>query len=118
MARATCHSARHPSRPLLTLLPPNPNNPPRPQRPACGLGAWFGAFNTDTQERSCVNRPKAAEAFFAIGNGTTLAAGAFAEEDLKLAQALRAKSTLVFPTMASCCKPGTGAHEEGCSKPK
>ncbi|GBF87864.1 mannan endo-1,4-beta-mannosidase [Raphidocelis subcapitata] len=89
-----------------------------PPRPTCGLGAWFGAFNTDTQERSCVNRPKAAEAFFAISNGTTLAAGAFAEEDLKLAQALRAKSTLVFPTSAACCKPGTGAHEEGCSKTK
>lgn len=85
-----------------------------PPRPGCGLGAWFGAFNTDTQERSCVNRPKAAEAFYSLQNATN-AGGAFSEEDMKLAQALRAKSTLVFPTEASCCKPGTGAHEQGCT---
>lgn len=69
-----------------------------PPRPECSLGAWFGAFNTDTQERSCVNRPKAGEAFFALQNATSLAAGQYSDEDLKLAQALRAKSTLVFPT--------------------
>ncbi|KIZ05301.1 Mannan endo-1,4-beta-mannosidase 2 [Monoraphidium neglectum] len=86
-----------------------------PPRPACGLGAWFGAYNTDTQERSCVNRVKAAEAFYALASGGPLAAGAFTEEDMKLAQALRAKSTLVFPTEGACCKPGTGAHETGCT---
>lgn len=91
-----------------------PSPPPAPQRPACGLGAWFGAFNTDTQERSCVSRPKAAEAYYALAGGA-VASGAFSEEDMKLAQALRAKSTLVFPTEAACCKPGTGAHEQGCT---
>lgn len=87
-----------------------------PPRPDCGLGAWFGAFNTDTQERSCVNRPDAAKAYYALGNATANAAVAqFGAEDVKLAQALRAKSTLVFPTRAACCKPGTGAHEQGCT---
>ncbi len=100
------------------LTPPPPSTlplPPPHQRPECGLGAWFGAFNTDTQERSCVNRPKAGEAYYQLQSGAAPAAGAFADEDLKLAQALRAKSTLVFATEAACCKPGTGAHEEGCS---
>jgi hypothetical protein len=93
------------SRPSALAPPPHPPapsasrpSPAAPQRPACGLGAWFGAFNTDTQERSCVNRPKAADAFYALQNAATLAAGAYSEEDMKLAQALRAKSTLVFPT--------------------
>jgi hypothetical protein len=62
-----------------------------------------------------VNRPKASDAFYALNNGTTVTAGMYTEEDLKLAQALRAKSTLVFPTEAACCKPGTGAHETGCT---
>jgi hypothetical protein len=90
-----------PHRGRLTLHPsvdPPPSTHCPPQRPACGLGAWFGAYNTDTQERSCVNRVKAAEAFYALASGGPLAAGAFTEEDMKLAQALRAKSTLVFPT--------------------
>lgn len=51
-----------------------------------------------------------------MGNTTNSAALAgLGDEDVKLAQALRAKSTLVFPTSAACCKPGTGAHEQGCN---
>lgn len=106
----------HTPPPAARPLTPPPAPSPRAQRPECGLGAWFGAFNTDTEERSCVDRADAAKAYYALGNSTNAAAVAgFADEDVKLAQALRAKSTLVFATRAACCKPGTGAHEQGCT---
>jgi hypothetical protein len=34
-----------------------------PSQPSCGLGAWFGTLDKDTDERGCANVPAAATAF-------------------------------------------------------
>lgn len=40
---------------------------------------------------------------------------AYPEVAISTAEDVKAGRALVFPTLSFCCKPGTGAHQEGCS---
>jgi len=81
-----------------------------PPRPDCGIGAWFPAEANG--QKDCVNNPDAGAAFYAIG---TPQANDFSQDAVNLANKLKSGQTLVYPTKASCCKPGTGFWPEGCS---
>lgn len=99
----------------LNSIPPNPE---------CGLNSWFGNIDTASQKRDCVDIPGLGEAYYKLypqsANATAatpagLLNAGYSQLAVEKAQDLKAGRALVFPTKAFCCKPGTGAHAEGCS---